>query len=93
MTRLIVSGHIGVVDSRSITLSAVVRLSPVNMTMRMPSARGALSAHGGCALDGIGYRDNSRRQVIDSDEHRGRATGAKPVGFRFKSLRAETQAF
>ena len=53
------------------TASAVVRLSPVSMTMRMPSALQRLRApRGVVGLDRIGDGDDAGQPAVDRDEHR-----------------------
>ena len=65
--------------------AAVVRLSPVSMTMRMPSARRAAKRRRRCRLDRIGDRDDAGRLAVDRDEHRGRAVARAA---RRRALRA-----
>ena len=52
---------------------AVVRLSPVSMTTRMPSPRSACERRRRRRLDRIGDGDDARELAVDRDEDRGRA--------------------
>ena len=61
------------------TTSAVVRLSPVSMTMRSPSLRNSMSAPNVVSL--IGSATPIRpRPAVDRGEHHGLAIGALPLG-------------
>ena len=55
------------------TASAVVRLSPVSMTTRMPSSRSACERLGRRRLDRVGDGDDAGGLAVDRDEDRGRA--------------------
>ena len=68
------------IPSLRATASAVVRLSPVSMTMRRPSARSASSAPGVVGLIGSATHDQARRPAVDRDEHHRLAFGAPPLG-------------
>ncbi len=59
--------------SRRATACAVVRLSPVSMTTRMPSARSAVERARRRRLDRVGDGDDAGRLAVDADEDRGRA--------------------
>ena len=62
--------------SRRATASAVVRLSPVSMTMRMPRARSRSQRIGRGRLDRVGDGDDARRAAIDRDD---RAPSRRPA--------------
>ena len=65
------------------TASAVVRLSPVSMTMRRPSARSACERLRACVgLDRVGDAEQAGRLAVDGDEHHGlrpRRAAARPA--------------
>ena len=65
---------------RLATASAVVRLSPVSMTTRMPSAASALSASGVVALTGSAMAMTPAELAVDGEEDRGGAVLAQPLG-------------
>ena len=74
--------------SRRATACAVVRLSPVSMTTRMPSSRSALSAAGVRRLDRIGDGDDAGDLAVDRHEDRGGAVLAQPLGLAPSSARS-----
>ena len=53
------------------TASAVVRLSPVSMTTRTPSALRSADGFGRRFLDGIGHAEEARHGAVDAEEHHG----------------------
>ena len=62
--------------------AAVVRLSPVSMTMRMPSARRLVERRRRRRLDRIGDGDDAGGLAVDGDEHapsRRRAAAPRPA--------------
>ena len=66
--------------SRRATACAVVRLSPVSMTTRMPSAASAASASGVVALTGSAMAMTPAALPSTADEDRGGAVAAQALG-------------
>jgi hypothetical protein len=62
------------------TASAVVRLSPVSMTTRMPSFRKRGQRLGRRCLDRIGDGEDRRRPAVDGPEDRRRPVRAQRIG-------------
>ena len=78
--------------SRRATASAVVRLSPVSMTTRMPSAFRAASASGVEALTGSAMAKTAAGAPVDAHEDRGRAVLTQPVRRRRPAQRRRCRA-
>ena len=64
-------------------LRACVRLSPVSMTIRMPSRWSAAIASAAVVLDRVGDAEDARELAVDRDEHHALAVRPTLVGFRF----------
>ena len=71
------------------TALAVVALSPVSMTTRMPAALRAAIAAGVVALIGIGDGDDAGRLAVDGDEDRSGAFAAQLVGVSIERCRID----
>ena len=81
--RLVLRQHLGLdlVDAElRATACAVVRLSPVSMTMRMPSSSQRGERGGRRRLHRIGDGDDAGELAVDRDEDRGRAVLAQTFG-------------
>src|SRR6516165_9902681 len=77
------SASMSAMPSLVATACAVVRLSPVNMTIRTPSWQAGERRR--CRrFDRIGHRDDAGRLAIDGDKHCGGAFAAKLVSSRFQ---------
>ena len=71
---------------------AVVRLSPVSMTMAMPSAFSACQRLRGAFLHRIGDGDDAGELAVDGDEDRGRAFAAQPLGVVLRAIASRCRA-
>ena len=78
--------------SRRATAIAVVRLSPVSMTIAMPSACSAVSAGAVVVLDRIGDGDDAGGLAVDGDEDRGRAVAPAAARLRRRARRLRCRA-
>ncbi len=74
------------------TASAVVRLSPVSMTSRMPSLRNAVTAAKALSLTGSATATSPAAHAVDRNQHHSLAVLAKLFGARSRDHRDRRRA-
>ncbi len=92
---LLFGQHFGldlVMPSFRATAIAVVRLSPVSMTIAMPSALRRSSAGAAVSFTGSAMAMTPATFAVDGDEDCRRALAPEPLGLRLEHLRRECRA-